>query len=61
MKKIIKFGQISENTEGQLVFQKFHIDFDHQYESNEEGILRMVIERLENELTQLKIVAGGAA
>jgi len=57
MKKIIKFGQILENTEGELVFKNFHFDFDHQYESSEEGVLCMVIERLEIELTKLKILA----
>ncbi len=57
MKKIIKFGEITEDTEGTLVFKNFHIDFDHKYETNEEGILRMVIERLEIELIQLKISA----
>jgi hypothetical protein len=60
MKKIIRFGQISENTEGELVFKNFHINFDHQYESPEEGILCMVIERLEIELAQLKILAQPA-
>jgi hypothetical protein len=56
MRKIIKFGQISVSSEGELVFKNFHIDCDHQYESPQEGILRMVIERLEIELTRRKIV-----
>ena len=52
--RIVKFGQITENEQGDLVFQGFHLDVDHQYATSEEAILRLVIERLANELEALK-------
>ena len=52
--QIVKFGQITEDEQGDLVFQNFHIDVAHQYATNEEAILRLVIERFTNELNALK-------
>lgn len=52
--KIIKFGTITQDEDGDLVFQNFHIDANHEYETGQEAILQLVIKRLENELAQLK-------
>ena len=52
--KIIKFGIITENKTGDLVFQNFHIDVDHECDTAGEAILQLIIQRLENELKQFK-------
>lgn len=55
--KILKFGSITEDELGDLVFQDFHVDAAHQYATNEEAILRLVIDRLTDELTQVMLKA----
>jgi hypothetical protein len=52
--KIIKFGQISENADGDLVFKDFHVDANGQYDEAEVAILALTIERLKQELETIK-------
>ena len=52
--RILKFGQIHEDADGNLVFKKFHIDMDHQdIREQEKVILQLTISRLQNELASL--------
>jgi hypothetical protein len=51
--KIIKFGQITEDSNGDLVFENFHFDFANQYKEHDIGVLRLVIDRLEDELMRV--------
>jgi hypothetical protein len=51
--KIIKFGQIAEDSNGDLVFENFHFDFANQYKEHDIGVLRLVIDRLEDELMRV--------
>jgi hypothetical protein len=52
--RIIKFGQITENEDSDLVFQYFHIDADQQYDNATVAMLELVIERLKQELEAFK-------
>jgi hypothetical protein len=51
--KIIKFGQITEDSNGDLVFDNFHFDFAGKYKERDVGVLRLVIDRLEDELMRV--------
>lgn len=48
---IIRFGRISENEDGVLVFEDFHIKGNLQFDMAE-TLLRAVINRLEKELEE---------
>ena len=52
--QILKFGEITEDAQGALVFQNFRVDVAYQYATAEEAILRLVIERFTNELNELE-------
>jgi hypothetical protein len=71
--KIIKFGQITEDAFGGLVFQDFHIDMDGRFDISDTSdtsdievvILELVIERLKLERADITAIAqalesGGA-
>jgi len=50
---ITKFGQITEDAEGNLVFTNFSIDPNHQWQSDEIGIICLVKHRLGMEYTKI--------
>jgi len=50
---ITKFGQITEDAEGNLVFTNFSIDPNHQWQSDEVGIICLVKHRLGMEYTKI--------
>ena len=51
--RLTKFGQLTEDAEGNLVFTDFAIDPNHQFQSDEIGIICIVKHRLGIEYTKL--------